>query len=608
MCGIAGELRWNGGPVRSDFLLRMIAAVKHRGPDGTTSWISEDGRMGMAHALLSFFTRGAAQPLGGATGKVFVVCNGEIYNYRELAEQLRKDGVALEPLSDVAVLPFLYERYGTAMFAMLRGEFAFALYDAGAEALFLVRDRFGIKPLYYAVGQQHALFGSEAKAVLAHPEMARGFDERALVRWICSVKLPGKSLFAGVSEVKPGRFVRICNGQTTEEPYWSPEARPVTGRSYDELVETLETLLDGAVRLRLHGDYPVGAYLSGGIDSSAVLAGLVRAGVTEVKAFTIGFEEPRFDERAAAAATAKQFGLEHHIVDVTNADIAAHFLPSLWHNEIPVLNWHSTAKYLLARAASREVKAVLTGEGSDELFCGYDYFSQSADAAWAERYPAIQAYFGGTPHVAVFAAERVRLMRPFLKPDLAASVSSRATVQTLLQDIGLEDVRGLGPLEINRQLALRHTLPGYTLNMCDRTEMSHGLEGRPPFLDDAVAAFALSLPEDALSGAKSGKKLLRDAFAKRLPQHVIDTRKWQLTAPITATERILESDTAKMLLSEEATQAAGVFSWDRLRQVREMIDTLPADSPRRRPCRAVLMFALSLHGLHHLFVEQRAAA
>jgi asparagine synthase (glutamine-hydrolysing) len=608
MCGIAGELRWSGRPVAPTALSSMISAIAHRGPDGKTSWISDDGRMGMAHALLSFFTRGSPQPLTSASGRVFVVCNGEIYNHRSLTEQLRADGVALDPQSDVAVLPFLYDRYGTAAFAMLRGEFAFALYDVNAQTLFLVRDRFGIKPLHYALHQHGLLFGSEAKAVLAHPDMARAFDPTALMRSICSVKLPGRSLFAGVDEVKPGSFVRVQGARIAQEVYWSPEARPVLGRSDRELADTLESLLDAAVRLRLHGDYPVGAYLSAGIDSSAVLAGLVRAGVSHVKAFTIGFEEARFDERARAAATAKEFGIEHHVVDVRNADIAAHFLPSLWHNEIPVMNWHGTAKYLLARAAAQQVKAVVTGEGSDELFGGYFYFAQSSDAVWAERYPAILERFGGTPYVAVLAAERVRLMRPFLTPDIAAEISSSEMVEALLQDIRVKDVRGLSPVEMNRQFSLRHNLPGYTLNMCDRTEMSHGLEGRPPFLDDAVVDFALSLPSDAMSGRRGGKQVLRDAFAARLPDHVLTQAKWPLTAPSGATEAILTSETADMLLSQELTARAGIFAWEKLRWAREALYRMPANSAGQRHCRAVLILALSLHGLHHLFVEQRAAA
>ena len=608
MCGIAGEFRWNGGRVRPGTLLPMINAIAHRGPDGMTSWVSADGRMAMAHALLSFFTGGKPQPLASTSGKIFVVCNGEIYNHRSLTEMLRKDGVALDPASDVEVLPFLYERYGTAAFAMLRGEFAFALYDAEAQALFLVRDRFGIKPLHYALRRDGVLFGSEAKAVLAHPDMERALDRLAVLRSVGSIKLPGQSLFSGVAEVKPASFIRFCGAEVTQHAFWSAVAQPVPGRSDAELAHSLESLLDAAVRLRLHGDYPVGAYLSGGMDSSVVLSGLVRAGVANLKAFTIGFEEAGYDERHRAAATAKAFGVEHHVVDVSNGDIAAHFLPSLRHNEIPVLNWHGTAKYLLSRAASGEVKAVLTGEGSDELFGGYAYFAQSSDAALAERYPFIVERFGATPRVPILAIDRVRRMRPFLAPDIAAQVSSREAVDALLGDMPERDFHALGAVEVNRQLALHHNLPGYTLNMCDRTEMSHGLEGRPPFLDDAVVAFALSLPSEAMSGERGGKKLLREAFAHRLPAHVLNTPKWGLQAPDSATDAILQSEEAQVLLSREVTARAGIFHWERLMQARDALSRSPAQSPLRSRCRSALLFALSVQGLHHLFVEQRAAA
>jgi asparagine synthase (glutamine-hydrolysing) len=341
------------------------------GRKGEPCWLSPDRALALAYAQLSFFKGAKAQPISNRRNTIFAVCNGEIYNYRELA------GLARQPelRSDIEVIPYLYELRGPSSFALLQGEFAFALYDCENQSLYLVRDGFGIKPLYYHTTVSSVVFASEIKALFANPRVPRKLDNASLATKLCGITLPGNTAFSTIREVKPGSYVEFKANRISEQPYWSPKLEACgCPQDADELAHNFLDLFDAAVRVRLHGDYPVGAYLSSGIDSSAVLASMVNAGARSLKAFTISFEDTLFDESSAAANTASRLGVEHHVVRVRNRDIVENFLHSIWHSEIPVINCHGTAKFLLSRAASAHVKAIMTGEGADELFAGYPYF------------------------------------------------------------------------------------------------------------------------------------------------------------------------------------------------------------------------------------------
>jgi len=633
MCGIAGELDWRGGRREGSVIAAMIGSLAHRGPEGRTCWFSPDGRLALGHAQLAFFKGAEAQPVSNRRGMISAVCNGEIYNHRELAAQVREAGIECDIRSDVEVIPYLFELHGTRAFAMLRGEFAFALYDAQDRALYLVRDRFGIKPLYYHADGSLLLFASEAKALFADPRLPRALDHASLATKLVGITLPGSTAFSKILEVKPGSYLEAREAGISERPYWSIQWTSPTRREDGEtLAREFLGLFDEAVRVRLQGDFPVGVYLSGGIDSSAVLASMQHAGAPSLKAFTIAFDDRALDESRAALATAQRLGVEHHVLRVRNRDIADNFRQSLWHSEIPVINAHGTAKFLLSRAASAHVKAIMTGEGADELFAGYPYFGANAERGqrhglvrqladwsrllWSRQFgtgflsiprprdvAALNRLFGSAPHLGQRALFYARFIRAHLSRDFRRYFSPVGALQRLAEDLRSHQGEPMNLTNVDRYLALKYDLPAYILNfLADRQEMAHSIEGRVPFLDDKVFEFASALGEQALIGAWGGKQLIRRAFAERLPLKTLATRKKIFFAPPRAADEILRSEWAHHLLSREVTEAAGIFDWKRLLTLRAVLAMTPASSGGGAALRSLLILIVSVHGLQDLFV------
>jgi asparagine synthase (glutamine-hydrolysing) len=614
-----------------DVSTAMIGQLAHRGPEGRTCWLSPDGRLALAHAQLSFFKGAETQPVSNGRNTIFAVCNGEIYNHQELAEQVRQSGINCQVRSDVEIIPYLYELRGVSSFALLRGEFAFALFDCEKQFLYLVRDRFGIKPLYYHATSSTVVFASEIKALFAHPDVPRAFDNASLATKLFGITLPGNTAFSTIREVKPASFVELSANRISERSYWSLRLdAPQRAEAPDTLAYDFLQLFDEAVRVRLHGDYPIGAYLSGGIDSSAVLASMVHLGARSLKAFTISFEDKLLDESQIAINTASRLGVEHHLLRVRDRDIAENFLQSIWHSEIPVVNSHGTAKFMLSRAASVHVKAIMTGEGADELFAGYPYFGANIDlqpgfrrhfASWWRLFGSRQfvsgflpiarekdinrltPLFGCAPYLGLRALFYGRVIRAHLNRDFVRYFSPLGALESIGQELRSLELGPMSPTNADRFLALKYDLPAYILNfLADRQEMAHSIEGRVPFLDDRVVAFATALPDRALTGEAAGKKLIRAAFAKRLPPETLLSRKKIFLAPPSAVDEILRSEWAHQLLSKGATDAVGIFDWRKLTLLRAGLKLMPARSGAGSAMRSLLILVISLHALHDLFI------
>jgi asparagine synthase (glutamine-hydrolysing) len=637
MCGIAGEWDWSGGRREQSVIAAMIDSLAHRGPEGQTCWFNSDGNLALACARLSFFDGAKTQPASNGRNSIFVVCNGEIYNHRELAGLIRQSGVDLDIHSDIEIIPYLYELRGSSSFALLRGEFAFALYDGEKRCLYLVRDRFGIKPLYYHPAATSILFASEIKALFTNPRVARKLDHASIATKLFGITHPGDTSFSTIREVKPGSYLEVSATKICEQPYWSPSLVD-TGppRDLRELAHDFLEIFDEAVRVRLHGDYPIGVYLSGGIDSSAVLASMVHGGAKSLKAFTINFENRRFDESREALNTASRLGVEHHLVRVRNRDIAENFLHSIWHCEIPVINSHGTSKFILSRAASAHVKGIMTGEGGDELFAGYPYFgandtaynrigSREKLAGWWHLFGSgqlltgflpiprekdldrLRALFGCAPYLGRRALFYARLIRRLLSSEFLRYFSPLDALESVRQELGSAKIGALTPMNMDRLLALKYDLPAYILNfLADREEMAHSIEGRVPFLDNNVVAFATALRDASLIGEAAGKKLIRVAFAERLPPETLSSRKKIFLAPPAAVDEILRSEWAHHMLARTVTDAVGVFDWRKLAWLRTGVKVTPAHSGAGTAMRALLIFAISLHALHELFIVGRS--
>jgi asparagine synthase (glutamine-hydrolysing) len=637
MCGIAGEWDWSGVPRAQSVIATMIDTLAHRGPEGRTCWFSPDGKLALAHAQLSFFKGAEAQPVSNRRNTIFVVCNGEIYNYRDLAQVVHRSGISCDFRSDVEVIPYLYELRGLSSFALLRGEFAFALYDSVSQSLYLVRDRFGIKPLYYHSTGSSVVFASEVKALFGNPRVPRILDSASLATKLFGITFPGSTAFSTIREVKPGSYLEVGTTRISEQPYWSlrlePAERPVDPGA---LAHNFLDLFDEAVRVRLHGDYPIGAYLSGGIDSSAVLSSMVHSGARSIKAFTVSFEDKLLDEGQAALNTASRLGVEHHILRVRDRDLSENFLHSIWHSEIPVINTHGTAKFLLSRAAHVHVKGIMTGEGADELFAGYPYFAPDERAGrasgirlqfanWYHLFASRQfasdllpiprekdinrliALFGCAPYLGRRALFYARFIRAQLNRDFLRYFSPLGALQLLAEELRPVKVRTMTPVNVDRFLALTYDLPAYHLNfLADRQEMAHAIEGRVPFLDNNVVAFATALRGEALIGEGAGKTLIRRAFAKRLPPETLISRKKIFLSPPTAVDDIFRSEWAYHLLSRAVTDAVGVFDWRKLTLLRTGLKVIPASSGAGTALRTALTLIVSLHALHHLFIVGRS--
>jgi asparagine synthase (glutamine-hydrolysing) len=639
MCGIVGELDWSGAPAGKAVIAAMIETLTHRGPEGRTCWFSSDGKLALAHAQLSFFKGGELQPVCNSRKTIFTVCNGEIYNHRELAGLVRQSGIKLDLRSDVEVIPYIYELRGPSGFALLRGEFAVALYDSDIQTLYLVRDRFGVKPLYYHATPASVVFGSEIKALFANPRITRKLDYAGLAGKLFGLTVPGNTAFLSIREVKPASYLRLTATKMSEHPYWTlrlEKREPRTDAAC--LSRDFLDCFDEAVRVRLHGDYPIGVYLSGGVDSSAVLASMVHAGATSPKAFTVKFEDKWLDESQAAMQTASHLGAEHYVVRVSDRDLADNFLQSIWHSEIPVINCHGTAKFILSRAASGHVKAVMTGEGADELFSGYTYFgakngtgAQSGirqqivnwrrllgSREFASSFLSVprekdsnrlRALFACTPHLGLRALFYGRFIRPFLSRDFLPYFSPLGALEQIRQNLEFTAAPAMTEMNVDRLLALRYDLPAYLLNFLgDREEMAHSIEGRVPFLDDNVVAFAAGLGDEALVGNAAGKRLVRTAFAERLPPQPLTSRKKIFLTPPSAVDQVLRSEWAHHLLSRTVSDAVGVFDWRKLELLRVAIKISPARSGAGHAVRSLMILIISLHALRDLFVVGRGRA
>ncbi len=638
MCGIAGAfVPSNVGWLEPRELLPMIGAVAHRGPDGMDYWINTSQTCMLMHARLSLVDlQGGRQPICNENGSVWVSCNGEIYGYKETTAELTAKGHRFRTQCDVEVIPHLFEEFGIGAFAKLRGEFAFALYDEKQHELYLVRDRFGVKPLYYAqVGDTFA-FGSELKSVLSYPSLPAELNHGYIRGLMAGISLPEETILQDIDEVPPGHYVRISSAGVSVKPYWS---LALNGRERltnpKEVGEQYAELFDEAVRLRLHGDAPIGAYLSSGVDSCAVVDAMSRQANRDVKAFTIRFEDPKLDESSIAGRVATICDVEHHLVEVSNQALADNFRTSLWHSEIPVFNTHGTAKFLLSRACRPHVKAILTGEGADETLAGYamyrhhlllDEQRKSGDRevgiqikemiaregilagllpVTAYRKKAmVETIFGCYPYAALRALTSERFMGRFFQRGFTEAYPIEGELRRLAEALPSEKLAGLPPSTASRFISLKCDLPAYNLNYLGaRQEMANSIEGRLPFLDNELADYAFQLPPSALHNVNEGKLPLRNAMANRLPNYVHQGPKRVFWAPVSAVDTLMQNSFCEMALSPDAVRDVGVFDPSRLALAKKLTRIFPANSKIGTGLRTILTCAASLHIVNDMFVR-----
>ena len=598
MCGIAGILNLRDAPAPDRTQLSaMIRALHHRGPDGQGFFL--DAHCGLAHARLSIIDlSGGAQPIRNEDGSIQVVLNGEIFNYLELRADLQRQGHHFYTESDTEVIVHLYEQHGLRFVDHLNGQFAIALWDRNHRRLVLARDRVGIRPLLYTRANGRLLFASEAKALFTLPEVPRALNFSALgdVMTYWSTLSPD-TIFRGIHSVPPGHILVIEPGREQLERYWDwefPEEPPRADRPVDSYAEELRELLSDAVRLQLRADVTVGAYLSGGLDSSAISALVHRYNREPLITFSIAFEDPEFDESAFQTQMAAHLGTRHTRELCRKSDIAAVFPRVIRHTETPVLRTAPAPLMMLSgKVREHGIKVVLTGEGADEVFAGYDLFKEAKVRRFWARNPQskwrpglldrLYPYLRHSPAAARAISRRfygqgldqtesvtfahmprwVTTQRnwQFFSAPVKAELTDPDASSRLLARVPTSVSRYF-PLGRDQYVEAHTLLSGYLLaSQGDRVAMANSVEGRFPFLDHRVIEFANRLPPALKIRGLTEKFILRRAVRDLLPADVATRTKQPYRAPDSQSFFVDGKvvDYVEDLLGEDRLRRAGYF-------------------------------------------------
>jgi asparagine synthase (glutamine-hydrolysing) len=593
MCGIAGKLNFQGvEPSAVAQVREMLALLRHRGPDEFGIYADDLAVLGSAR-LSIIDLAGGQQPIGNEDGRYWIVFNGAIFNYQELREELEEGGHQFSTQTDTEVILHLYEELGPQCLERLNGQWALAIWDASERRLFLARDRLGVRPLFYTRTPGGWLFASEAKGLFADDEVRAEIDpavlEEVFTYW---APLGPRSIFRGVKEVPPGHYMVIDEDEAELRCYWNFTVDSTVNRTPEEYLEELRDLLVDAVRIRMRADVPVGAYLSGGLDSS-LLAAIVRKEMdNQLETFSVAFTDAEFDESAQQRQMVEFLRTTHHETQATQAEIGRVFPEVIWHTECPILRTAPAPMYMLSAAVrERGLKVVLTGEGADEFFGGYDIFKEAkARRFWAQQpeskfrpklleklYPEIAslgrsnsayraAFFGqglgetASPfysHALRWRNNR-RNLRFFSDETKAAQAEAPAPDLTAMLP---PDFNQWEPLAQAQFLEVKTFLSNYLLNsQGDRMAMAHSVEGRYPFLDWRVVEFSARLPARLKLRAMSEKYLLRVFGRDYLPPAIAQRRKQPYRAPIHRSFfNEAKLDYVTELLSESSLKAAGFF-------------------------------------------------
>lgn len=566
MCGICGQIEGHRSrAVDRRVLERMNAAITHRGPDSEGYFLRDHAGLAMRRLAVIDLATGD-QPMANADQTLWLVFNGEIYNFRELRAELEARGQTFSTHSDTEVVLRLYEAYGAAAVERLRGMFALAIWDVRTETLFLARDRFGKKPLYYMECAGGVIFGSELKCLLAHPAVPREADLDAIAAYLTLQYIPDPSSgFRGIRKLPPAHTLTWRAGKVTLARYWEPQYEPKLTGSEDALAAELRERLKESVRLRLIADVPLGAHLSGGLDSSVIVALMSELASGPVKTFSIGFEESGFSELPHARAVARHFGTEHEELVVAYGNIPELFATLVRSFDEPFADSSALPLYFLARMTRRHVTVALNGDGGDETLAGYQRYVLDR---FANGYARLPLWVTQRLVPALLSRLREPMDRPIEANRLAglkrlaqvAAISSKASIvrwgsyfsAPMQADLWRPEVaaRLRGPDAVgllaasfdgaratsflDRTLAVDvlNYLPGDLLVKSDRMTMAHGLEGRSPFLDHEFAQWANRLPERMKIRGRTQKYLLRKAFERDLPASILSRGKQGFGIPL----------------------------------------------------------------------------
>ena len=600
MCGIAGIQRLDGQAVRRDVIEDMVATLDHRGPDA--HGVERRGSVALGHTRLSIIDlAGGVQPMTFKNGAadLAITFNGEIFNYIELRQELIGRGRRFTTTSDTEVVLQAYAEWGADCVRHLNGQWAFAVHDARRQKLFLSRDRLGIRPLYYTTSGQTFLFASEVKAIFAHPGVSKAIDPVGLDQ-LCTFWSPQapRTIFEGINLLPPSHSLTVQDGKVTVSRYWDVEfSETFDNVSSRELEAELLDLLTEATRLRLRSDVPVGAYLSGGLDSSITAALAKDLNRERLSTFSVEFENPEFDESTFQQEVVQRLGTEHHTVRCSHDDIGRIFPQVIRHTETPILRTAPAPMFLLSRLVrDAGIKVVLTGEGADEAFGGYDIFKEAKLRRFWSRLPEsrvrplllqrlypymkniqsqppayLRAFFGVKPdtvghpffsHLPRF--ELTGKLKAFFTPEILAATFDHDPLIEAEAELPAA-FRQWDSFAQAQYLETRGLMPGYILSsQGDRMAMANSIEGRFPFLDHRLIEFGAKLPSRLKMAGLDEKHILKNALKHLVPNSIRQRAKQPYRAPDAHSFFDTDSGMARFeyvdaMLSPSAIEDAGLF-------------------------------------------------
>lgn len=637
MCGIAGICNLaSDHRLHVDDIGRMLGAIRYRGPDEAGIYI--DDRAALGHVRLSIIDLACGgQPMANEDQTLWIVYNGEVFNYLELRDELLAKGHSFSTTCDTEVVLHLYEEEGPACLDRLNGQFAFAIWDSRRAELFLARDRVGIRPLHYAIQKGRLFFASEAKSLFAAGQVSRRISPEALDQiFTFWTVLPGQTAFEGVHELPPGHYLIASRDCVQTKRYWDIPVcarRDLAEQPVDVLAEEVRELLLDAIRLRLRADVPVGCYLSGGLDSSGIAALTAGRFNADLKTFGIRFEQEDFDEGTHQQTMARFLGTRHREIRASAQQIGAAFPQMLWHSEKPVLRTAPVPLMMLSGAVRASgLKVVLTGEGADEVFGGYNIFKEAKVRQFWARQPEslARAALTGRLYGYVFREQRARQLatsffgagldgsddplfshrvrwqntariKKFFSSGLRAAVEGNDVYDQVQEHLG-EGYDRLDAVARAQHIEMKLFLSNYLLSsQGDRVAMAHSVEIRLPFLDYRVIEFMARVPSRWKLLGLNEKYLLKKVLAPVLPKSVCNRRKQPYRAPIAS--GLLNDGCSELLgdmLSSRAIESAGLFDAARVERLVRKLRTV--SSPGEIDNMA-LAGILSAQIIHHQFID-----
>jgi asparagine synthase (glutamine-hydrolysing) len=590
MCGICGKIEFDRNvSVSGTFVRAMLDTIRHRGPDDQGVYLSP--QVGFGHARLSIIDLNSGhQPLSNEDGTIWIVFNGEIYNYRELRAYLLSKGHVFKTQTDTEVIVHLYEELGPQCLEKLRGMFAFALWDEKERSLFLARDRVGIKPLYYCLTDDALVFASEIKAILVDPSIKRKLAPEIIDRFLSFLYVPGEeTLLKGISKLAPGHYLLLKDGKAEIRQYWDLQFhKPSENLSLKDAENDLSSLLAECVELHMIADVPVGVLLSGGVDSTAVLSCAAESTDQEISTFTMGFSDPEVaDERPYAKLASETCGSKHHEMTITANDFAQ-FLPRyVWHMEEPVCEPPAVALYYVSKLARNYVKVLLSGEGGDEAFAGYDNYR---NIIWLERFKHLWPAANGAASWGISQVNswvhsaKVAKYVPLMKATFPEYYYSRTSTpyrysgngmgqlysadfaKSIDREYSAEPVRKLfsevkdqGVLDQMLYIDTKTWLPDDLLIKADKMTMANSLELRVPLLDHKLLEFAASLPANYKLNGFTLKYIWKRALGKRIPDKILNRKKAGFPVPYEMWLRSNLKDQVRAILTDRKAVERGYF-------------------------------------------------